>query len=390
MPEPELQRLFDDLKWLTDLPGTSGFEQPVVRALRERVAGLADEVEVDAIGNLYAVVRGEEGGCTVICPAHSDAVGFMVRYVEPNGLLRVANLGRVPPYLAYGQRLRVYGEHGPLYGVVGTKPGHILFSTAGAEQRAYPPEHLRVPNYDDLFVDVGARTADEALEMGVRPGLEMTYDRDLQWLGDGRHGLVTSRALDDRVGCLALLETMRALREAGQRPRADVSFTFCTQEEIGLRGAQVAGGYVQPDICIGVDGTISAAGFGVGAAPAPGTSAAEAPTFLGAGVAISYNDQAVHGRGLLGNAKLNALLVDLARRHEIPHQLEGYAVYITSDAAAIQYAKRGGVPSVTLKIPMCYTHGPVESCSLRDVEATARLLAAALRVLGPDTDLGFV
>ena len=156
------------------------------------------------------------------------------------------------------------------YGVVGTKPGHILFSTAGAEQRAYPPEHLRVPNYDDLFVDVGARSAEEAGEMGVRPGLEMTYDRDLRWLGDGRHGLVTGRALDDRVGCLALLETMRMLREAGQRPRADVSFTFCTQEEIGLRGAQVAGAYVQPDICIGVDGTISASGFGVGATPAPG------------------------------------------------------------------------------------------------------------------------
>ena len=100
---------------------------------------------------------------------------------------------------------------GMLYGVVGTKPGHILFSSAGAEQRAYPPEHLQVPNYDDLFVDIGAQSATEALEMGVRPGVELTYDRDLQWLGDGRHGHVTGRALDDRVGCLTLLESIRLL-----------------------------------------------------------------------------------------------------------------------------------------------------------------------------------
>lgn len=389
MPDAELERLFRELKELTDQPATASFEQPMVRLLREKLRGLADEVEVDAIGNVYALMRGAEGGCKIIVPAHSDAVGFIVRYIEPNGLLRVMNLGRVPPYLVYGQRLRIYGERGMVYGVVGTKPGHILAYFGGAEQREYPPERLMVPNYDDLFVDVGAESAAEVAEMGIRPGSELTYDRDLQWLGDGRHGLVTGRALDDRVGCLAVLEAMRALRQAGQRPRADVYFTFCTQEEIGLRGAQVAGGYVQPDLCIGVDGTISASGFGIGAGPSPGASATEAPTFVNAGVGISYGDQAAHGRGLIGNAKLNALLVDLARRHGIPHQLEGHATYITSDAAAIQYAKRGGCPAVTLKIPMRYTHGPVESCSLRDVAAAARLLTVAVQTIGQDTDLTF-
>jgi putative aminopeptidase FrvX len=389
MPDAELKRLFDELKWLTDLPGTASFEQPMVRALRERLQGLADEVDVDRMGNVYALVRGTSGGGRIICPAHSDAVGFIVRYVEPNGLVRIMNLGRIPPYLVYGQRVRIYGEHGMVYGVVGTKPGHILFYSGGAEQRAYPAERLQVPNYDDLFVDVGGETAAEVRDMGIRPGSELTYDRDLQWLGDGRRGLVTSRALDDRVGCLALLESMRMLRQAGTPPRADVYFTFCTQEELGLRGAQVAGAYVEPDTCIGVDGTISASGFGVGAGPNPGTSGAEAPTFLGGGVGISYGDQSAPGRGLMGNAKLNALLVDLARRHDIPYQLEGHATYITSDAAAIQYARRGGCPSVTLKIPMRYTHGPVESCSLQDIVATARLLTAALRTIGADTDLSF-
>jgi endoglucanase len=389
MPDAELKRLFDELKWLTDLPGTASFEQPMVRALRERLRGLADDVDVDLMGNVYALVRSAAGGGRIICPAHSDAVGFIVRHVEPNGLVRIMNLGRIPPYLVYGQRVRIYGEHGMVYGVVGTKPGHILFYSGGAEQRAYPPERLQVPNYDDLFVDVGGESAAEVHDMGIRPGSELTYDRDLQWLGDGRRGLVTSRALDDRVGCLALLESMRMLRQAGQRPRADVYFTFCTQEELGLRGAQVAGAYVQPDMCIGVDGTISASGFGVGAGPNPGTSGTEAPTFLGAGVGISYGDQSAPGRGLMGNAKLNALLVDLARRDDIPYQLEGHATYITSDAAAIQYARRGGCPSVTLKIPMRYTHGPVESCSLRDIVATARLLTAAVRTVGADTDLSF-
>lgn len=389
MPEAELQRLFDELKALTDLPATSSFEQPMVRYLRERLAGLADEIEVDAIGNVYGLIRGSEGGFKIIAPAHSDAVGFIIRYVEPTGLVRLMNLGRIPPYLLYGQRVRIYGEQGMVYGVVGTKPGHILYYFGGADQRAYPPDRLQVPNYDDMFVDVGAESAAEAREMGIRPGLEVTYDRDLQWLGDGRHGLVSSRALDDRTGCLALLESMRQLRAAGERPRADVYFTFCTQEELGLRGAQVAGSYVVPDACLGVDGTISASGIGVGADRNPNTSLAEAPTALGEGVAISYGDQSFPGRGLLGNAKLNALLVDLCQQHQIPHQLEGHATYITSDAAAIQFSKRGGVPSVTLKIPMRYTHGPVESCSLRDIATTARLLTEAVKVLGQDTDLSF-
>jgi endoglucanase len=388
--DPELERLFAELKWLTDLPGTASFEQPVVRALREQVADLADEVEVDAIGNLYALVRGREPGYKVCAPAHSDAVGFIVRYVEPNGLLRLSNLGRVPPYLVYGQRLRIYGEQGMVYGVVGTKPGHILFSSAGAEQRDYPAKHLQVPVYDDLFVDVGARSAEEAAEMGLRPGLELTYDRDLQWLGDGRHGLVTSRGLDDRVGCLTLLETMRAIKRRGERPRSDVYFTFCSQEELGLRGAQVAGGYLQPDVCIGVDGTISASGFGVGADRNPGTSGAEAPSFLGSGVGLSYADQSAPGRGLMGNAKLNTLLRRLAEQHGVAHQLEGMANYITSDAAAIQYGRRGGVPSVTLKIPMRYTHGPVESCCLWDIASAARLLELAVDQIGRDTDFSFV
>src|SRR5918911_4054481 len=115
MPDAELQRLFDELKALTDLPGTASFEQPVVRALRGLLDGLADAVEVDAIGNVYGIVRGSEGGCKVIVPAHSDAVGFIVRYLEPNGLLRLMNLGRVPPYLLYGQRVRIYGEQGMVY-----------------------------------------------------------------------------------------------------------------------------------------------------------------------------------------------------------------------------------------------------------------------------------
>jgi putative aminopeptidase FrvX len=388
--EAEFQRLFDELKSLTDLPGTAGFEQPVVRFLRDKVADLCDQVEVDSIGNVYAVVRGEDSGFKVLVPAHSDAVGFVVRFIEPNGHLRIGNLGRIPPYLVYGQRVVIHSENGPLYGVVATKPGHILFASSGAEQREYPAGRLEVPNYDALFVDVGASSAAEADDMGIRPGLEVTQDRPLQWLGDGRNGLVSGRALDDRAGCLAVLESMRQLRQLGRKPQSDVYFAFCSQEEVGLRGAQVAGGYVQPDACIGVDGTISSSGFGQGIVDTPSTSRAEASTVLGGGVGISFGDQSVPGRGLLGNAKLNAFLLALARRDNIPHQLEGLQYYITSDAAAVQYARRGGCPSVTLKVPMCYTHGPVETCSLRDIAWIAELLTQALLELGPATDLAFV
>jgi endoglucanase len=226
--------------------------------------------------------------------------------------------------------------------------------------------------------------------MGIAPGQPVAFARELAWLGDASTGLVTGRGLDDKVGLLVIIETLKRLRAGGNKPPATLVFVAAVQEEIGLRGAIHAGMRIAPDICIGVDATISQAGSGAGIAPMPATSFSEAANALGKGPGLSVSDHSFRtGRGLMGHPKLVSFLRSVAEQHRIPYQIEGSMPNITSDAAAVQFAGKG-VPSITVKIPSRYTHGPVEVCSLEDIQAAVDLLVHSLPLMGPDFDLSFV
>jgi putative aminopeptidase FrvX len=376
-----LGELFERLKMLTMIPATSGFEQGIARRLLGEMRPLADQVEVDAFGNVYGTIEGAAGGPRVMIPAHSDSVGMIVSHIEDAGYLRFDVVGSVPANLTYAQRVLVLTPHGPRTGVVGSKPGHIAFRDQ--------PLGATVPPVDALFIDVGASSRDEALRMGIEPGQQVTWDRELAWLGDPAAGLVTGRSLDDKVGCLAMLEAMRLLRQPGERLYATAIFVAAVQEEVGLRGATQAAGRLKPDLCIGIDATVSQAGLG-GLGSHPSTTFSEAANSLGAGPGLSVMDRGASvPYGLFGHPALIALCRESAERDKIPYQIEGSMPFITSDAAAVQFAG-AGVPSLTVKIPSRYTHGPIEVCSLRDVAATADLLVAALRAIGPHSRFQFL
>jgi len=374
--------LFEQLRSLTAIPATSGFEQGIARRLLDEMRPLADRVEVDAFGNVYGTVEGMAGTPRVMIPAHSDSVGMIVSHIEETGYLRFDVVGSVPANLVYAQRVLVLTKAEPRTGVVGSKPGHIAFRDQALG--------TTVPPVDGLFIDVGASSADEARRMGIEPGQQVTWDRELAWLGDPVAGLVTGRSLDDKVGCLVMLEAMRLLRQAGERCAATVIFVAAVQEEVGLRGATQAANRLRPDLCIGIDATVSQAGFGSGLGAHPSTTFSEAANSLGAGPGLSVMDRGASVPfGLFGHPALIALCREAAERGKIPYQLEGSMPIITSDAAAVQFAG-AGVPSLTLKIPSRYTHGPIEVCSLKDMAATAELLAAALRAIGPSTRFDFI
>lgn len=377
----DLRYLFEQLKALTDIPSTSGFEQNVVKKIYREVKPFADKVEVDYFGNLYAYLAGESETFRIMIPAHSDSVGMIISHIEDNGFIRFDPVGLVPPNLAYAQRVIIATPKGEKTGVVASKPGHIA---------AYhdPSLGMRVPSADALFIDVGASSREEVETMGIEPGRQVTFDRELSWLGDQSTGLVTGRSLDDKVGCLVLIEAIKRLKEQGKRPPATLIFTAAVQEELGLRGARQAGELIRPDMCIGIDATISQAGFATGIAPMPETAFSEAANALRGGPGISISDVGRSG-GLFGHPKINGFFRKVAEKHQIRYQIEGNMPNITSDAAAVQYAG-GGVPSVTIKIPSRYTHGPVEVVSLNDIEATIELLVHALPQVGPDFDLRFV
>jgi putative aminopeptidase FrvX len=372
--------LFEELRSLTGIAATSGFEQAVARRIFEAMQGLADRVEVDAFGNVYGYMQGISKGLRVMVPAHSDSVGMVVSHIEANGCLRFDVVGAVPANLLYAQRVQIITPRGPRNGVVGSKPGHIAFR--------HPEMGTTVPPPDALFIDVGTESREGTLRMGIEPGQQIVWDRELAWLGDPSTGMITGRSLDDRVGLLAMLEAMRRLRESEKKLEAEVVFVAAVQEEVGLRGAIQAGNFLTPDLCIGIDATISQAGFGTGIAPSPSTAHSEAPTELGRGPALSVMDRGLV-TGLIGHPALLAHCRTVAERKGIPYQIEGSLPYITSDAAAVQFAGRG-VPSITIKIPSRYTHGPIEVCSLKDIRATADLVAAALLAFGPTTKINFL
>lgn len=377
-----LHGMFDRLKVLAAIPATSGFEQAIARRLADEMRPLADRVEVDAFGNVYGTLEGASDGPRVLVPAHSDAVGMIVSHIEENGYLRFDVVGSVPANLVYAQRVAVCTPRGIRVGVVGTKPGHIAFRDQALGTTVAP--------VDALFIDVGASSKSEAQRMGIEPGQQVTWDRELAWLGDASAGLVTGRSLDDKVGCLALLEAMRSLRGSGAALHATAVFVAAVQEEVGLRGATQAAGRVRPDLCIGIDATVSQAGFGSGLGAHPSTTFSEAANSLGAGPALSVMDRGASVPfGLFGHPALIALCRQVAEREQIPYQIEGSMPIITSDAAAVQFIG-AGVPSLTIKIPSRYTHGPIEVCSLKDVAATADLLAAAVRAIGPHSRFQFL
>ena len=374
--------LFERLKTLTTIPATSGFEQAIARRLLDEMRPLADRVDVDPFGSVFGILEGAEGAPRVMIPAHSDSVGMIVSHIEETGYLRFDAVGSVPPNLTYAQRVVVCTPQGPRTGVVGSKPGHLAFRDQALG--------TTVPPVDELFIDVGAASRSDAQRMGIAPGQQVTWDRELAWLGDPTTGLVTGRSLDDKVGCLAMLEAMRSLRGSGRRPHATTIFVAAVQEEVGLRGAAQAAGRIRPDLCIGIDATVSQAGFGSGIGAHANTTFSEAANSLGAGPGLSVMDRGASVPfGLFGHPALIALCREVAAREGIPYQIEGSMPMITSDAAAVQFAG-SGVPSLTIKIPSRYTHGPVEVCSLRDVAAAADLIAAAIRGIGPASRFQFI
>jgi endoglucanase len=375
------QELFETLRKLTRIPGTSGFEQEIARKMHAEMKPLADEIEVDHVGNVYAHVTGASKDFRVMVPAHSDSVGLIISHIEQNGYLRFDPVGKVPPNLAYAQRVLITTERGEICGVVGSKPGHI------AADRS-PADGMTVPPIDSLFIDIGAASKEAAEEMGIVPGQQAVFDRELAWLGDGSTRIVTGRSLDDRVGCLVIIETLKRIAKQGKKPPVSIVFCAAVQEEVGLRGAIMAGQRLNPDLCIGVDATISQAGYGTGRAAMPSTSYSEAATIFDGGPCISVYDMS-SSWGLFGHPRIVALLKSTADARGLRYQIEGSMQNITSDPAGVQFAGKG-VPSATVKIPSRYTHGPVETVSLGDVEATIDLLYHALMQLKSDMDLSFV
>ncbi len=322
--------MIEELRNLVQLNGVSGNESSVRNYIRNQILPLADKVYEDEMGNLVAVKRGD--GPKVMLMAHMDEIGLVATYVDENGFIRVSAVGAVSPRFSIGHSVQFEN------GVKG-----VFTSGAKADGEC---------TIRDCYVDIGAESRSEALER-IEIGMTARFDAEIFETGNK----LVSHALDDRVGCYCLMETLRRLKEC----TCEVYAVFTVQEEVGLRGAKVSGFEIVPDVALAIDVTLS------GDHPdADATTAA-----LGKGTAIKFRDGSA-----ICNREIAMDLENLATRKGIAFQRDVLAAGGT-DIGSVQRLGRG-VAVGGLSIPIRYCHTRVEMADRRDVEATVRLLTAYL------------
>ncbi|MEK0446185.1 MAG: hypothetical protein RLZZ399_1506 [Verrucomicrobiota bacterium] len=322
-------------------PSPTGFEGPGQRCWTQYVRNYADAVESDAYGTAWAEIRG--GAPRVMLAAHADEIGFIVKHVTKEGFLRVDRIGGSDTATARGRRLQIFGDKGPVRGLIGNTAIHLR-KGAGEE---------KVPKVHELFVDVGASSQAEVAALGLRVGHPAVYADGAELLGENR---IAGRALDNRIGGFILSQVMRRLH--GARPAATVVAVNAVQEEIGGHGARMAAHRLRPDVCLVLDVTHST--------DTPGISADEhGEVQLAAGPTLTH--------GACNHPEVVRRLIDVAQKLEIPIQHESASRYTGTDADVI-FEVRDGIPTALVSLPLRYMHSVIEVADLRDVERVVDLL----------------
>lgn len=330
------------LKELTAHVGPCGYEHDVARAIYARLKDVADEIHIDGIGNIVARKRGQNAGPRLVVAAHMDEVGFIVKKILNNGLLRFEKLGGHDDRILLAQRVRVRTESGILPGVIGTISAHMV--------KFDDPNKVR--KHSSLYIDIGASSAEEAQNMGVRIGDPVVWATEVEELGAYR---LIGKSFDDRAGCAALVSAFEQIDAS--RLHGEFIAAFTVQEEVGLRGAHAVAHRVAADVALAIDTTA------VSDTP---EEMMDDTLELGAGVGIKVMDFS-----LIASVAVRKRLEGLAVEYGIAHQLELFPG-IGTDAGELH--KAGGIPTGVLSIPSRYAHSPVEMMDKRDLEATRDLL----------------
>jgi putative aminopeptidase FrvX len=344
---------YEFLKRLLSTPGPSGNEGAAAGIWREEARGFA-EVRGDRMGNSFATLN-VGGSPRVMLSGHIDEIGVIVTHIDEKGLVRFSGVGGWDPQVLVGQRVRLQTQSGKVVGVIGKKAIHLM----------EPEERKKVSDIKSLWIDIGAKDADEAKGM-VRVGDAGVVDQDLLELPNDR---IASRALDNRMGAFVVLEALRLLSEE-EGVNAEVVAVASVQEEIGLYGARGAAFGLDPDAAIAVDVTH--------ATDTPGVSKNEnGDHALGSGPVIkrATNLSPIVSEGLLAAAE----------EAGISYTLEADSRSTGTDADAIQLT-RAGIATGLVSAPNRYMHSPNEMVELGDLEDCARLIYVYIKGLGPDTD----
>ncbi|MEM2394068.1 MAG: M42 family metallopeptidase [Candidatus Bathyarchaeia archaeon] len=339
--------LVETLEKLSNACGVAGREEEVKSLVKDLLRPYVDEIKEDKLGNVIGVKWGGENALKVMLAAHMDEIGLLVKTISKEGFIQFAKMGGIDDRILLAQKVIVHTEKGALHGIVGSKPPHIQKEE----------ERKKVMAYDELFIDIGAESQEEAKKMGVKVGDPISFD--IKFTRAGKDAVI-GKAFDDRVGCAVMIETMKQLENV----KCTVYAVGTVQEELGLRGAATAAFGIYPDVGIALDVTV--------AGDVPGVKEIEAPVKMRKGPSITVADY-----GLVTHPKVLRLLVDVAEENNIPYQLEA-GLQGSTDAARISLTKEG-VPSGVISIPTRYIHSPASLVSIKDLNDAVKLTVEAIK-----------
>lgn len=332
------------LKKISETPGISGFEKPIRDLIIKEVTPLVDKVTIDNLGNVTAFRKGKKN-TPLMLAAHMDEIGFIVKHIDEQGFIRFIPIGGFDPKTLTAQRVVVHGKKA-LVGVMGSKPVHLM----KAEEKTKSVE------ISDFFIDLGLSAKE--VNKYIRIGDPVTRERELIRMGD----CVNGKSLDNRISVYVLIESLRKLKKVSLP--LDTYAVFTVQEEVGIRGAQVATMEINPEFGIAIDTTIA---FDV-----PGSTPHEQVTRLGDGPAIKIMDSSV-----ISDYRMVEFMKDTAGKKKIPYQPELLPAGGT-DTAYLQRMTRSGSIAGAISLPTRHIHQVIESCHLQDVEGAIGLLTACV------------
>lgn len=340
-------------KTLTELPGAPGNEHAVRNYMRSELEKYADEIVQDHLGSIFGVRKGPTDGPTIMVAGHMDEVGFMVSQITDNGMIRFQPLGGWWSQVLLAQRVEIITEKGPIVGVIGSIPPHLL----NDEVRNKPMD------IKNMLIDIGADDREDALQMGIRPGQQIVPICPFTPMANEKK--ILAKAWDNRYGCGLSIELLKELH--GQQLPNTLYSGANVMEEVGLRGAQTAATMIQPDLFFALD-----------ASPANDASG-DKNEFgqLGKGTLLRIFD-----RSMVTHRGMREFILDMAETHRIPYQF--FVSQGGTDAGRVHIANEG-IPSAVIGVCSRYIHTSASIIHTDDYAAAKELLVKLVQACDKTT-----
>ncbi|WP_369902239.1 M42 family metallopeptidase [Bacillus manliponensis] len=338
---------------LTELQGAPGFEHDVRRFMKQELSKYSDEIVQDRLGSVFGLKKGDENGPRVLVAGHMDEVGFMVTQITKNGMIRFQTLGGWWSQVLLAQRVQIMTDNGPVIGVVGSVPPHLLSD----EQRARPMD------MKNMLIDIGADSHEDAKEIGIKPGQQIVPICPFTPMANPKK--IMAKAWDNRYGCGLAIELLKELKD---EKLPNMLYSGATvQEEVGLRGAQTAANMINPDIFYALD-----------AGPANDASGDKTQFGqIGKGAVLRLYD-----RSMVTHRGIREFILDTAETHNIPYQ---YFVSQGGTDAGRVHTSNSGVPSAVIGVCARYIHTHASILHIDDYAAAKELLIKLVKATDKTT-----